>query len=277
VTEVVWLDGRLTTEPTLSTADRGFTLADGVFETIRYQGGAALWLPDHLARLHAGASRLGIPLALGDNMIAQGIEDLIAARRLTEAALRLTLTRGPAAQRGLWPPGEPVQPTILATAAPLRTPSPVRVTVSRSTRRNEHSPLSRMKSLNYGDNLIARREAAERGFDDALLLNTSGALACASVANVFVRLDGRWRTPSLADGALPGLARARLLALLPAEEVRVGSDELARVEAAFLANSLGLTPVTAVENRRLSEAHPPTNRLYGVVQKVPFPGNTGNR
>jgi branched-chain amino acid aminotransferase len=264
VTETVWLDGRLTEEPALSPADRGFTLADGVFETIRCRAGVPLWLPDHLARLRHGASQLGIPLSLDDRLIARGIADLLAARGLAEAAVRLTLTRGPAAQRGLWPPGEPVRPTLLATAAPLRAPGPVRVTVARITRRNEHSPLSGMKSLNYGDNLIARREAAGRGFDDALLLNTSGALACASVANAFVRLDGRWRTPPLRDGVLPGLARARLLALLPAEEARVMPHDLARVEAMILANSLALTPVTALDDRDLGEVRLPEDELYGL-------------
>ena len=59
-----------------------------------------------------------------------------------------------------------------------------------SIRRNEHSPLSRVKSLAYLDNILALREAAEAGCEEALLLNTAGRLAGGSRSNVFLVLDG---------------------------------------------------------------------------------------
>lgn len=251
----IWLDGELVDDSAarLSPHDRGFTLADGVFETLRTHGTAPLWLADHVARLRAGAALLGIPVPFDDNELQRGTAALLARAGYDRGALRITLTRGPAAQRGLWPTGEPLRPTVLASVAPLATHAPVRVVVARTTRRNERSPLASIKTLNYGDNLLARREAVVRGADDALLLSTADRVACATVGNLFVRIGGRLRTPPLIDGALPGLARARLLTQTDADEVPLERDDLARVTAAFVSNSLGCTSIAKLEGRRLDD------------------------
>jgi branched-chain amino acid aminotransferase len=251
----IWLNGEIVddSDARLSVHDRGFTLADGVFETMRARGGRVLWLADHLARLRAGAALLRIPCPLADAAIADGAARL-AAGAGREAAVRLTLTRGPAARRGLWPPGEPVRPTMMATAAALPERHAVRVVVARSTRRNEHSPLSRIKSLNYGDNLLARQEASGRDADDALMLNAAGHVACATVGNVFLRLDGGWITPPIADGVLGGLARARLIRRLAAREASIAEREVASAQCAVISNSLGCTSVRAIDGRPLEDA-----------------------
>ncbi|HUI17625.1 MAG TPA: aminotransferase class IV [Alphaproteobacteria bacterium] len=253
----VWLDGELrpAEDRALSPFDRGFTLADGVFETLRARAQAPLWLEDHLARLRGGAAVLGIPVPLGDDAIARGLVELLEAGGHPASAVRLTLSRGPSEKRGLWPPTTPPRPTLLATVAPLPPArAALKLAVAESTRRNEHSPLARIKSLNYGDNLIARREADARGMDDALMMNSRGRIVCATVGNLFVRLSGRWRTAPIAEGALPGLARARLVKLLDAEETAIARADLARVQAGFLSNSLSLTAIREIDGRALEDA-----------------------
>lgn len=246
-----WLNGRLVADATLSASDRGFLLGDGVFETMRTAGSKVLWLSDHLARLRDGAALLGIPVAPSDEEISAGLTDLVAASGFDHGALRLTLSRGPSPARGLPPPAEPT-PTLLATVAKLVPSIPsVSLIVAGSTRRNQASPLSRLKSLNYGDNLIARREAIARGADDAILLNTTGHVASATVACLFMRLDGRWVTPPIADGVLPGLARKRLIPMLDAVEASVHELSLPNVEFMVLANSLGLSVALSLEKRGL--------------------------
>lgn len=245
---MVWLNGRLRDEAEayLSPSDRGFTLADGVFETFRVFEGEAVWLADHLARLRQGAGVLGLPVPMSDDALAEGIAALIDASGLGDASLRLTVSRGPTTVRGLLPEIHPA-PTVLATIAPLPPPKrAVTLIVAENTRRNEHSPLSRIKSLNYGDNLIARQEAARRGADDAVMLNTAGRVACTTVGNLFLRIEGGWVTPSLDEGILPGLARATLLEPLAAEERAIEAAELHEADAAIISNSLGLTSVAAV-------------------------------
>ncbi len=249
----LWLNGRLLEASAVHIApsDRGFLLADGVFETIRASAGELLWLEDHLARLRAGAGLLGIPVPLPDDAIGAGLRDLVRQNNLPDGAIRLTLTRGPSARRGLWPPGEPASPTLIASVAPLAAPAPARLVLCGTTRRNELSPLSQVKYLAYGDSILARREAIAKGGTDALLLNTRGNIACCTVGNIFTRHERGWATPPLSDGALPGLARARLLAAIGAEERALTPDDIANAREAVITNSLGTTVVSHIEGRVL--------------------------
>ena len=256
----VWLNGRIipAAEASLSIFDRGFTLGDGVFETLRVKGGRPLWLSDHIARLREGAGTLGIPVPLDDAALERGLMQLIEARGVAEASLRLTLSRGPSQARGLWPPALPMTPTLLATLSPLPAAArpPLRMIVAQSARRNEHSPLSRIKSLNYGDNILARREAESLGADDALLMNGAGRIVCASAGNIFLRLGDAWITPPLVDGILAGTARRRLTRLLDAAERSIDLADLRNAGAGLISNSLGLTAIREVDGRAWEDASP---------------------
>jgi branched-chain amino acid aminotransferase len=245
----LWLNGTLTTAAAarIDPADRGFTLGDGVFETMRAEAGIPAHLPRHLARLRHGAAMLGIEIPCADAVLAGALETLAGGG---DAALRLTLTRGPM-PRGVLP-ALPALPTLLITSGPLPPPLPAaHLIVARSTRRNEHSPLSRIKSLNYGDSILARQEAAARGADDALLLNTRGDVAEATAASLFLVLGGTLVTPPVTDGALPGIARALLLESGRARVRRITASDLLRAEAGFLANALQRRPIASIDGRRL--------------------------
>ncbi|PXA87035.1 4-amino-4-deoxychorismate lyase, partial [Caulobacter sp. D5] len=126
-------------------------------------------------------------------------------------------------------------------------------------RRNEGSPASRLKTLAYLDNVLARAEARAAGADEALMLNNRGELACASAGNLFW-LDGETlATPALACGVLAGLARGRVMAAaramgLSVVEVAVGPEALASARAVFLTNSLtGVRPLRRLDGRALGE------------------------
>ncbi|AIB15500.1 2-keto-4-methylthiobutyrate aminotransferase (plasmid) [Azospirillum argentinense] len=246
---VVWLNGRLLSaeEARIDPADRGFTLGDGLFETIRVAGGTACHLDRHLARLADSAALLGLPLP-HDAAALAAAEALIAAQGCVEGVLRITLTRGTGA-RGVLPPVDAV-PTLLMTLAPAPPPAgPVEAVIARVTRRNEHSPLSRVKSLNYLDSILARQEAATRGAGEALLLNSAGRLAESSVANLFIVRDGRLLTPPVTEGALPGIRRALILERGDASEAPLSVADLLGAGEAFLTNSLGVRPLLRVDGQ----------------------------
>lgn len=260
IKNAVWLNGRLRaeTDAKISIYDRGFTLADGVFETMRVIDGSPLWLANHLARLKTGADVFGIPVPFDDAAIASGIRALLDAKKLKAASVRLMLTRGSSKARGLWPPATPAKPTMIAIANKFTGASrpPLKLIIATTVRRNEHSPLSRIKSLNYGDNIVARREAEAREADDALLMNGAGRIVCSTVGNVFARVDGEWRTPPIAEGVLAGTARRHLIPMIGAREVTLTMDDLARADAVFLSNSLSLLAVGWVEGRELENIAP---------------------
>ncbi|MFG1478220.1 aminotransferase class IV [Xanthobacter sp. V4C-4] len=248
----LYLNGALrdAADARIAPGDRGFTLGDGLFETLRVRDGRILRLDAHLARLEAGARVLGLPLPQLD--LAAVLDDTRAANGLADAVLRLTVTRGEG-PRGVLPPAAP-QPTVLVTIAPMAPPpAAARLIVATSTRRNERSPLAGVKSLNYLDNILARQEAATAGADDAILLNTRDHVAETSIANVFAVIEGHLLTPPLADGALPGVMRAAVLALAGAERT-LSVDDLARAEEVFLSSSLGLRSVAELAGRPLASA-----------------------
>ncbi|MDR3506173.1 MAG: aminotransferase class IV [Acidocella sp.] len=253
----VWLNGALypANEARIDPADRGFLLGDGLFETMAAHAGAVPELARHYARLCAGAALLRIPVTLTREELAVAIHDLLAANGLMEAALRLTLTRGPG-PRGLLPPSDP-NPTLLLTAAPLPPPGgPLRLVTS-NIRRDEDSPLSAIKSLNYLPGVLARMEAAERGADDALMLNRAGRVAETSIANLFVRLHGAWVTPPVSEGALPGIRRACLLDAGKLREAPITVEKLRQAEAVCAGNALSLRPVSSIDGYSLPSLNTP--------------------
>ncbi len=236
-------------------ADRGFLLGDGVFETIAVRRNAVRHLAAHLSRLRVGADLLDIPLPGNDELIAGRIGAVLTANSLKDAVVRATLTRGPAT-RGLLPSGV-VVPTFLIAAYPMPEPAgPARLVTAKSTRRNEHSPLARIKHTNYLDNLLARQEAARAGADDAVILNTAGNVAETSVANIFILVDGYLLTPPVADGALPGIMRGEAIKLARGEERTVTPEMLARASEVFLTNSLGVRPVAHIDGAPIGEGEP---------------------
>ncbi len=249
---VVWLNGTLTETPALDPADRGFTLGDGLFETLRLRDGRPCHMDRHLARLHRGTAVLRLPIPYEDTTLTEAITVLATAAGVADGLARLTVSRG-IGPRGVLPPVKP-RPTVLITAAPTgpAPPAPARLIIATVTRRNEHSPLAGIKSLNYLDNILARQEAADRGCDDAVLLNTAGRVAETTIANLVVQLDGRLFTPPLCDGALPGIARALILQGCPeVSEAPLTPDDLRRADAMVLTNSAGMRPVAELEGKAL--------------------------
>jgi hypothetical protein len=127
----------------------------------------------------------------------------------------------------------------------------VRLVLSRLETRNAASLLSRCKTFAYGGSLLARREARARGADDALLASSAGGLCCATAANLLVRLDGRWCTPPLSSGCLPGILRGLALEQGLAVERPLSPEDLGNAEGALLINSLGCRPVLNFEGMAL--------------------------
>jgi branched-chain amino acid aminotransferase len=111
----------------------------------------------------------------------------------------------------------------------------------------------RVKSLNYLNNALAKLEARRAGADEALLLNTSGRVAEASVANVFAVKDGRLVTPPVTEGALEGITRASILELAEGLGVDTSEEPLARydllaADEVFLTGSgAGVVPVRSLD------------------------------
>lgn len=247
-----WLNGQLLAAEAarIDPADRGFTLGDGLFETVRVRDGAAIWLDRHLTRLAESSAVLGIPARFDDAVLTEACAEVIATEGIEAGVLRLTVSRG-VGPRGVLPPATPSPTVLIVGHAGLPPQGPVALVVARGTCRNQASPLSRVKSLNYLDAVLARREAAERGADDAVMLNTAGRVAETSIANLFARIDDGWATPPVVEGALSGIMRAEVLARLGAAVRPLAVDDLQRVDALLLTNALSIRAAARLEDRVL--------------------------
>jgi branched-subunit amino acid aminotransferase/4-amino-4-deoxychorismate lyase len=232
--------------------DRGLLLGDGLFETILAEDGRLHLLDAHIDRMIRGCAVIG--LAPPDAAEARRAAEQAAAGISGRAAVRLTLTAG--SGRGLDRP-EGSHPRLLASASSAPEPSGPSRLCTVGVRRNDNSPASRIKSLSYLDNVLARREARARGADEALMLNSRGEIAGAAAANLFWIEQGRLFTPALACGVLDGIIRGQVLAAagtlgVEAAEVQAPADRLESAEGAFLTSSLvGLLPVAEVDGRSL--------------------------
>jgi len=266
---VLWVDGELVPagEARVDPRDRGYALGDGLFETMRAREGRLPWLECHLARLRGGAVVIGLSAIPDDGVLAGAIYETLEANGLSEAVVRLTVSRGVPARRSLLPEPGPT-PTLVIGVQPFVGYPPslydrgMRAITSRIPR-NERSPLARIKALSYLENVLARREADAGGADEALLLNTAGRLACASAANLFLALDGALLTPDPGSGVLPGTVRELVLAELAPRmgltvaERAVRPEELAAAEEAFLTSALlGIMPLTGVNGFPVGTGEP---------------------
>lgn len=259
----IWLNGQLVEDDRahIGVHDRGFTLGDGLFETMRAYGGRVPRLEAHLQRLRAGAVRIGLPLP-GD--LEDAVRQTVEANACDHAAVRLTVSRGPD-DHGLELP-EPSRPTVVVTVRPYAPLAAwyecgVRAVVS-GARLNEHAAIVGLKHLGRLDLIVARRQAREAGFDEALLLNTARHLAEGTVSNVFLVVEGVLHTPALSCGPLPGITRAAAIDLAAERGLTVREEvcppELSRrADEAFLTNSLReIVPLVNVDGRPVGDGRP---------------------
>ncbi|MBN2753167.1 MAG: aminotransferase class IV [Rhodospirillaceae bacterium] len=256
----------------IASNDRGFLLGDGLFETLRVQSGQVVALDRHLARLAEGLEVLGFGVLPLDPV--QAIAATLVANQVINGMVRLTVSRG-GGIRGVLPPETPSLTVLVTAATVVPVTTPQRVMVSRRTRRNEMSPLSRLKTLNYLDSILARQEAVAAGMDDAIVLNTKGRVAETTSANLLLRLDGGWVTPPVADGALPGTARARLLAAGCIVERSLSEEDLGGISAAFSVSALSLRPLVSLNGKVLSLPDADSTRTFRSVLDLPDPQGVG--
>lgn len=250
----VWLNGHLmdADQAFVDPTDRGFTLGDGLFETMLWTGTKVRFFDDHMARLAKSAAMLGIVVPQTIKEIHSGLLALGSAANGERATLRLTLTRG-SGPRGLAISGE-FQPRLMASVSPFvpRTDPVSLQTVTIA--RHISAPSARLKTLSYIDTIMALDEARSLGADDALMLGTNGQIACASSANIVVVLKGQSLTPAITDGALPGIIRSRLIDAGLIEEASLSPAQIAACDHAALTNALiSVRPVGAIDGRRLEQ------------------------
>ena len=251
---LVFLNGQFLPEAqaVVSVNDRGFLLGDGLFETMCVVRGRPFRLLQHLDRLARGAEFLKIKLPFTPDKLNGFAGQLIEQNKMPDAILRLTLTRGPGG-RGYAPNGEG-NPTVVMTLHPVPSAPLQWNLITSSFRIPVADPLAAFKTTSKILHVMARAEAAERGADEALLLNTNGEAAETASGNLFWVHDDTICTVPAGQGILPGVTRAVVLEICQA--LGLQKNERA-IKPAALKNSEGIFV---------------TQSVFGIVPVVKFDG-----
>jgi branched-chain amino acid aminotransferase len=266
---IIWFDGALMPldQARLSPLDRGVTVGDGVFETLRvYDGQPFAWRRHH-ERLCASADALGLALPDSDTLLA-GALAVLDANDLAQARLRITVTGGEG------PPGSSRAGAVAhgwIVAWPL-TPATDSVDVVLAPwTRNERSATAGLKTISYAANVRALAYAEANGAGEAIFANTAGNLCEATGSNVFCVHDGVLRTPPLSAGALAGVTRGLVLELAAGLDIDARDEDLpiaalASADEAFLSSTTReAQPIAHVDGAPLAAAPGPITEAIAAA------------
>ena len=251
-------------EATVSVRDRGFMYGDAAFETLRAYGGSPFEWTAHEARLQHTCELLGFADAVPDDLRAR-IDETLSANDLTEAYVRLSVTRG--VQPGKLTPDPDVDPTVVVLVKELprggvdgTTPWDDHATVQtvKTRRVPDDAVPAAAKTHNYLNGIRARlelRRAATEEYraDEGLLRTADGYVAEGATSNVFFIDSGILKTPSEDCDLLPGVTRDAVMDLARNEEFPVESGQytvgdVRDADEAFLTNSTWeIRPVDTVD------------------------------
>lgn len=259
-----WIDDRLVEEheAVLPVLDHGLLYGDGLFEGIRICERRVFRLGDHLQRLSVGARAIGLDMPWGLQGIEKAVLETARAHDRDDAYIRLIVTRG-VGELGV-DPSSCLVPRLVCIVSDIQMYDEDKrqrglSLVTSSLRRPQAGVLDpAVKSLNYLNSVLAKREARMRGADEALLLNDQGQIAEASGANVFVVRRGEVATPPCSDGALPGITRRSVLELAgtlgyTARECTLGRVDLWGADEVFLTGSgARIVPVATLDDELVS-------------------------
>lgn len=264
----IYIDGKLygKDEAKISVYDHGLLYGDGVFEGLRSYGGRVFRLAEHLERLWNSARAIALTMPLSHKEMSDAIYATLQANNLSDAYIRLVVTRG-SGTLGLDPNRCSNPQVIIITDRITLYPDELYQNglsiVTVSTIRNHPASLSpRIKSLNYLNNILAKIEGLQAGCVEALMLNVKGEIAECTGDNIFLVRGGIISTPPIDAGILEGVTRDAVIELARAaghevREVALTKHDVYIADECFLTGTAAeVIPVVKVDGRIIGAGKP---------------------
>jgi branched-chain amino acid aminotransferase len=276
--EKVWMNGELVEwdQAKVHVLTHALHYGSGVFEGVRCyktdRGPAVYRLRDHYERMERSAKifQMEIPYSVQEMM--QATFDVIKANDLDECYVRPLAFRGFGGEMGVNPAANPVEVSIAVWAwgaylGDDAATKGVRVTFS-SWRRGDPNiiPPTAKATGAYINASMAKLEATQAGFDEAIMLNPQGRVAEATGQNLFVVYRGEILTPPISDGPLPGITRESVMKIArdqgtPVHEASLNRTDLYTADELFFTGSATeVIPIREVDGR-MFEPGPITQAL----------------
>ncbi len=269
----IWLDGALVNHDgaRIHVLTHGLHYGTGVFEGIRCyrtatKGSAVFRLQDHVQRLMDSGRIYFMDIGFSRQQLERAVLDTVKANGMDECYIR------PIAYYGYGKMGVNPMPNKVSVAIAVwkwdeyiksGSSSPgeekgARLMTSSWARLDPRTmPMHAKATANYANSALARVEALKAGFDEAIMLNTSGMVVEASAENIFIVKDGALVTPPTSAGALAGITRDSLMVIakengIPCREANISRDELYTADEVFLTGTAAeVKPVGEIDNRTI--------------------------
>lgn len=247
----------------VSVFDRGFLMADGIYEVTCVLDGKLVEYAGHAARLQRSARELGLTIPLDADALLAVHREIVARNGLDQGMIYLQLTRGAADRDFAYPPAGTPPTLLLFTQAK-------NVLENKAAERGISVAL--LPDLRWGRRDIktiqllypsmAKMEAMARGADDAWLVQDGFVTeACAATAHILTA-EGVLVTRELSHALLPGVTRASVLELADGQGIRVEEraftpDEAKSAREAFITSATNfVVPVTRIDGQAVGDGAP---------------------
>jgi branched-chain amino acid aminotransferase len=268
----IWMDGTMVDwgEARVHVLTHTLHYGLGLFEGIRCyktpRGPAIFRLPEHVSRLFEGTKIIGVQLPFTAEQITSAIKQTVHENALEECYIRPLVYVG-YGKLGINPTGVPIRVAIAAWPwgaylGEEGLASGIRVRISSFTRHHPNIMMTKAKVVgNYANSQLAKIEAVQTGYDEALLLDPTGYVAEGSGENVFMVRHGVLKTPPLMS-ILEGITRASVVELahlegIPLREEPLSRDELYVADELFFTGTAAeITPVREVDKRPIGAGKP---------------------
>lgn len=257
--------------PCFDTDDRIF-LGEGIFETIKVENRQPFYPSHHWQRMLAAANQLEIPFSISKSVWHECLSQCIHEAKLQMGGVKVILSGG-CAPRGLASKSD--LSCLLFKAFRYTTEQQYGTLLSVPWQRDAKNPIYQLKSVDYLESILARRQALSLGADDALFFNTQGHVTETTVANVFMIKDDSLLTPRIEEGVLGGIMRNRILSLardagISCLECAIEKKRLLQADMVFITNTLqGLRIITSLDRFPLPLQHPMLAQLQNLVSNDP--------
>lgn len=264
----VYIDGKFyeKEDAKISVFDHGLLYGDGVFEGIRSYSRLVFKLKEHIDRLYKSARTIMLDISISKKELEEAVVATLKQNNLDDAYIRLVVTRGQG-DLGLDPRKCKKPAIIIITDKIVLYPEKYYENglklVTVPTRRNLPEALNpQIKSLNYLNNILAKIEAVNFGFEEAVMLNADGYVLECTGDNIFIVKDKELITPPVYLGALEGITRNAVIDIARSLNIKFSEKVLTRyslfnAEECFLTGTAAeIIPVIKIDNRPIGEESP---------------------